>query len=85
MGGEFKDCLRIYFSATGQSPGDWTDGYNASRWYAHNLGPIKANETTFFRHPVEDTGVVISTTIKPISATVDGVHYGFPSIFGGPQ
>jgi len=83
VGGEFKDCLRTYETSTSLNSNGTTLMINRTHWWAHNIGPIKVNETSYLSHPVEDTGIMVNFTIKLISATVDGVHYGFPAILGG--
>jgi hypothetical protein len=83
-GGEFKDYLRIYFSGTVQQTNGWTGGMDNTIWYAPNVGDIKGNVSSAYRHPVEKAVTTIYS-IKLISATIDGVHYGFPAILGGPQ
>ena len=84
MGGEFKDCLRVYFSGTIQTTSDWKLGMDFTHWYAPNVGAIKGNVSMAYRHPVEKA-VTMIYSFKLISATIDGVHYGFPEILGGSQ
>ena len=91
-GGESKDCLRIYFSLTTQTifptvtdppcRSNWTHGLDVTYWFAHNVGVIQGCVSQSWRHP-EEGSFTLLYTLKLISATVDGVHYGFPAILGG--
>ena len=75
--GDFKDCLKLIGSGKWQTAdGSMTSETEGTTWYARNVGSIKEESTSRPLYPGAEDGEGFGTG-ELISATVDGVQYGY--------